>query len=331
MRIKETRSFIDYSECSPFGMLLTGRNWESGGQYRYGFNGKENDDETYGNNNAIDFGARVYDARLGRWMSVDGFSAKYPFLSGYNFCQNSPLWCKEINGYIFDYSNLSEADAASLKAYIELMKSENVYFKVYCEKLETSNNVFKFISDSNLGYYGNFVSNSEGGGGTITLQSMDFTTVDENSLGIGLREEFFHAFQYEYYGREKYDKIGGSNMEFEPRFLEMFYFYSGYSTNGSFTPPGQEELEKFVLSLDPKTTEFTSEQLNGYLHSLDSFISVWSEINRESNGDNPYDDPKTKDGPGAALEVLKTIQEEANNGTLIPKVDPPIKDKSDNN
>ncbi|MBP7540804.1 MAG: RHS repeat-associated core domain-containing protein [Saprospiraceae bacterium] len=75
----------------PFGMLTPGRNWSAGSEYRFGFNGKESDTETYGDGNAYDFGARIYDARLGRWMSVDPMQAEYPDLSPYVFVANSPL------------------------------------------------------------------------------------------------------------------------------------------------------------------------------------------------------------------------------------------------
>ncbi len=40
-----------------------------GGKYRYGFNGKEKDKDIAPDN--YEFGARIYDARLGRWMAVD--------------------------------------------------------------------------------------------------------------------------------------------------------------------------------------------------------------------------------------------------------------------
>lgn len=35
----------------PFGMLTPGRDWSSGSEYRFGFNGKESDVETYGEGN----------------------------------------------------------------------------------------------------------------------------------------------------------------------------------------------------------------------------------------------------------------------------------------
>jgi RHS repeat-associated protein len=55
---------------------------------RYGFNGKENDSE-FGNQ--YDYGARMYNAQIGRWLSVDPLMAKYPEWSTYAFSANSPI------------------------------------------------------------------------------------------------------------------------------------------------------------------------------------------------------------------------------------------------
>jgi RHS repeat-associated protein len=44
----------------------------------FGFNGKEKDDEVVGAGNSYDFDARMYNPRLGRWMSVDPSASKYP-------------------------------------------------------------------------------------------------------------------------------------------------------------------------------------------------------------------------------------------------------------
>ncbi|MBK8683162.1 MAG: hypothetical protein IPN31_14900 [Bacteroidetes bacterium] len=38
---------------NPFGMLTPGRNWSAGSEYRFGFNGKESDAETYGEGNTF--------------------------------------------------------------------------------------------------------------------------------------------------------------------------------------------------------------------------------------------------------------------------------------
>lgn len=59
---------IDYY---PGWMLQPGRKYTFGSLYRYGFNGKENDNEVKGEGNLQDYGMRIYDPRLGRFLSVD--------------------------------------------------------------------------------------------------------------------------------------------------------------------------------------------------------------------------------------------------------------------
>jgi RHS repeat-associated protein len=78
-------------------MGMPGRSFSSG-VYRYGFNGKENDNEVKGQGNQVAFEARIYDARLGRWLSVDPLSSKYPAFSGYNFAINNPNMFYDIDG-----------------------------------------------------------------------------------------------------------------------------------------------------------------------------------------------------------------------------------------
>jgi RHS repeat-associated protein len=66
--------------------------------YRFGFNGKENDNEVYGDGNALDFGARIYDPRLGRWMSTDPLQKKYPGYSPYHSFANNPILFVDPDG-----------------------------------------------------------------------------------------------------------------------------------------------------------------------------------------------------------------------------------------
>ena len=79
-------------DYDPFGMLLVGRSWEVGTGYKYGFNGKEGDDEISGTKINWDFGSRVYNATIGRWLSVDVKANRYPFIQPYNFVANCPIW-----------------------------------------------------------------------------------------------------------------------------------------------------------------------------------------------------------------------------------------------
>ena len=87
---------------NPFGMVMPGMNFNSG-DYRFGFNGKEKDDEVYNaSGTSYDFGARIYSSRLGRWNSVDSLAHdarqvdKSPYVSMWN---NSVIY-KDPDGKI---------------------------------------------------------------------------------------------------------------------------------------------------------------------------------------------------------------------------------------
>jgi RHS repeat-associated protein len=69
-------------------MLVPNRH-ESTDDYRYGFNGKEKDDEVKGEGNSYDFGARMLDPRVGRWFARDPLEGKHPYLSPYNAFENN--------------------------------------------------------------------------------------------------------------------------------------------------------------------------------------------------------------------------------------------------
>jgi len=85
----------------PFGMVQPGRSYaESGAGYRYGFNGKEKDDEVKGVGNQIDYGDRIYDPRVGRWLSTDPLQQKYPYLTPYNYTANNPIMFYDPDGKV---------------------------------------------------------------------------------------------------------------------------------------------------------------------------------------------------------------------------------------
>jgi RHS repeat-associated protein len=71
------------------------------GGYRYGFNAMEREDDLYAPGSAYDFGARMYDGRLGRWWSVDKATTKYPSVSPYVFTICNPILFVDYDGNDF--------------------------------------------------------------------------------------------------------------------------------------------------------------------------------------------------------------------------------------
>ncbi|MEX1192873.1 MAG: RHS repeat-associated core domain-containing protein, partial [Brumimicrobium sp.] len=80
-----------------FGMQMPGRSHQTDA-YRYGFNGMEKDDEVKGESNSLDFGARIYDPRVGRWLSRDKLEGKKPYLTPYQGFKNNPVIFTDPDG-----------------------------------------------------------------------------------------------------------------------------------------------------------------------------------------------------------------------------------------
>jgi RHS repeat-associated protein len=84
------------SDYYPFGLTMNGRSWQSE-NYRFGFNGKEND-SSWGSNNIQDYGFRLYSPAEARFKSVDPLTSNYAMLTPYQFAGNTPLWAIDLDG-----------------------------------------------------------------------------------------------------------------------------------------------------------------------------------------------------------------------------------------
>ncbi|MFN0290482.1 RHS repeat domain-containing protein [Pedobacter helvus] len=89
---------ISANDYYAFGSQMPGRSFNLGGSYRYGFNGKENDNEVKGEGNQQDYGMRIYDPRIGRFLSMDPIMSQYPALTPYQFSSNSPIANIDLDG-----------------------------------------------------------------------------------------------------------------------------------------------------------------------------------------------------------------------------------------
>jgi RHS repeat-associated protein len=91
--IVNTQDYYAFGMQAPFSEYNAGT-----GRYRYGFNGKENDSEVKGSGNQQDYGMRIYDTRLGRFLSVDPIMKDYPELTPYQFASNTPIFGIDLDG-----------------------------------------------------------------------------------------------------------------------------------------------------------------------------------------------------------------------------------------
>lgn len=82
-----------------FGSPMPGRQYTNGNKYRYTFNGKESDPETVGTAGGTqDYGMRIYNPSLGKFLSVDPIAKNFPWNSPYAFAENGPIDAIDLDG-----------------------------------------------------------------------------------------------------------------------------------------------------------------------------------------------------------------------------------------
>lgn len=80
-----------------------------------GFNGKLNDNEVKGEGNSLDFGVRIYDPRVGRFLSVDPLSKDIVDYSPYHFAFDNPILLEDVNGMYGDPATQKPATKPAMR------------------------------------------------------------------------------------------------------------------------------------------------------------------------------------------------------------------------
>lgn len=97
----------------PFGMGIS--SLSKSGDYRFGFNGKELDNEW--GLAKYDYGFRIYNPGIGKFLSVDPLTKSYPFWAPYVFAGNTPIQAVDLDGLeILGYRSMFEIKVTKSKA-----------------------------------------------------------------------------------------------------------------------------------------------------------------------------------------------------------------------
>ncbi|NJN78025.1 MAG: hypothetical protein HC803_06540 [Saprospiraceae bacterium] len=132
-------SAVDYY---PFGSAMAGRKYNQG-TYRYGFNGKEEDKE-WGSQMIQDYGFRIYNPTIGKFLSVDPLSSSYPWYTPYQFAGNMPIWVVDLDGleeliYLKSFDKYKKGVMDVINSDKELLAKYNSY------QDKTKNNIKIYI------------------------------------------------------------------------------------------------------------------------------------------------------------------------------------------
>ena len=165
---------------------MPGRKYNSTA-YRYGFNGKEKDDEgEIGSLTTYDYGFRIYNPAIAKFLSVDPLTRSYPQLTPYQFASNRP-----IDGIDLDGLEYLDADNANLNFFnVKLSTSNYVEIENQSYNISLGNMTFADVQRVTIAgndYYdiGQHLYYSSGWSGTGSRQNQ----VTRNSqVGIQLME-----------------------------------------------------------------------------------------------------------------------------------------------
>lgn len=107
--IDPTNEIVEENNYYPFGLEHKGyNNVVNGTEHQYKYNGKEHQEEL--GLDWYDYGARNYDASLGRWFGVDGLAEKYLSNSPYHYANNNPVSNYDVDGnYFVNFQSLFTA------------------------------------------------------------------------------------------------------------------------------------------------------------------------------------------------------------------------------
>jgi RHS repeat-associated protein len=115
----------------PGGMVIPERNF-SYENYGFGFNGKQKDDQVKGSGNSYDYGFRIYDPRIGKFLSLDPLFQSFPWYSPYQFAGNTPIQAVdldglEILGFMTQFRSKLVIEELRISHHLEIQELNNKY------------------------------------------------------------------------------------------------------------------------------------------------------------------------------------------------------------
>jgi len=277
----------EQNDYYPFGERCPESTYAVSAVNRYKFNGKE--EQTVGDLGMLDYGARMYQAGIGRWFVPDPLAEKYYSVSPYAYCNNNPIRFIDPDGMKIDTTMLSKDQMAIYKKAADaLVESSNLFATMY-RSLEQSSEVYAIefgqtaLDQSGSHVSGQFMSNKNGGGTVMFLEGMSYIG-DEVLI-----EELFHAYQHD--NRDEYQQ-GDFNREFEAKVAVTAIGMDQPGGSGYSEKKGMETFQNkvgigiygddnaIIGSHKVMSSEFITEYINA--------ANRYAEFNKQANHGNTH-------------------------------------------
>jgi RHS repeat-associated protein len=153
--------------------------------YRYGFNGKETDKES----STQDYGMRIYNPALGRFLSVDPIATSYPWYTPFQFSGNMPILMVDLDGLEPKKGEINFGKNILLGLVNgEALKDKFLLKNTYGAPKRTNENWITSGSGTDIISSAEFLSKFKAANPEVKVENVVFTThggaTDENIGGL---------------------------------------------------------------------------------------------------------------------------------------------------
>lgn len=176
-------AIVNVSDYFPFGLTYNAGDRAGSYEQVYKYNGKEVQNEL--DLGWMDYGARMYDASIGRWNHVDYKSEKYNSLSPYNYAINNPLKYTDPDGKDIKPVGTA-AEMKKINSALEIIKKTNP--EMY-ERLDSNHEILIEVKMDKLFQSASTESSSSGSASVVLGEKESMENKGDFSIDISVLDK----------------------------------------------------------------------------------------------------------------------------------------------